>query len=146
MFSHKRYRKWFVCTIVERYSLLFRTGQPNHVGDRKTSGVMTVFFSWENFGSVAFLSAATFYQKNPDSKHKPLSSVSSEKYTLRMQLRLECCYIRTEGIHDILYYYFLKLALWVITQAHIYSEPPPLVIWVTVQTFHLHFYSAEVFL
>ena len=42
-----------------RYALssvkfIFRTGQPNHDGDRKTSKVMTVIFPLETRGSVGF--------------------------------------------------------------------------------------------
>ena len=65
--GHNRYRNGFVFMTVGRYPLssvkwIFRTGQPNHDGDRKISGVMTVIFPLETLGSVAFWSAATLYQ------------------------------------------------------------------------------------
>ena len=57
--GRNRYRNGFVFMTVGRYPLssvkwIFRTGQPNHDGDRKTSGVMTLIFPLETLGSVAF--------------------------------------------------------------------------------------------
>jgi hypothetical protein len=44
-------------------------------------------------GSVISLLVATLYQENPDWNNKLWNIVSSERYTLHMQVLLEGCYI-----------------------------------------------------
>ena len=72
---------------------IFHNGQPSHGDDRKIFEVMTSTLSKGTLGSVASLVAATLYQGNPDRNHKFWNIVSSERYTLHMQVLLECCYI-----------------------------------------------------
>ena len=71
---------------------IFYNGQPSHGDDRKISEVMTSILPKETFGSVASLLAATLYQGNPDRNDKLWNIVSSERYTLNMQVLLECYY------------------------------------------------------
>jgi hypothetical protein len=49
---------------------IFHNGQPSHGGDRKIFEVMTSTLPKGTLGSVAFLLAATFYQRNYDRNHK----------------------------------------------------------------------------
>ena len=72
---------------------IFHNGQPSHGGDRKFFEVITSTLPKRTLGSVAFLLAATLYQRNPDRNHKLWNIVSSERYIIHMQVLLECCYI-----------------------------------------------------
>jgi hypothetical protein len=71
---------------------IFHNGQPSHGDDRKISEVMTSILPKETLGSVASLLAATLYQGNPDRNDKLWNIVSAERYTLNMQVLLECYY------------------------------------------------------
>ena len=83
---------------------IFHNGQPSHGGDRKfykcLVEVMTSTLPKGTLGSVASLLAATFYQRNPDRKHKLWNIVSSERYILHMQVLLECCYTYKWKVHN----------------------------------------------
>ena len=46
----------------------------------------------EIFGWVALFKVTTLYRENPNRKHKPLSTVSTEIYKPHKQARLECCH------------------------------------------------------
>ena len=71
---------------------IFHNGQPSHGDDRKISEVMTSILPKGTLGSVASLLAATLYQGNPDRNDKLWNMVSSERYSLNIQVLLECYY------------------------------------------------------
>jgi hypothetical protein len=71
---------------------IFHNGQPSHGDDRKISEVMTSILPKGTLGSVASLLAATLYQGNPDRNDKLWNMVSSERYSLNIQVLLEYYY------------------------------------------------------
>jgi hypothetical protein len=89
------YDKWNISVVT--CDTYIHNGQPSHGGDRKIFEVMTSTLPKETLGSVVSLLAATPYQGNPDRNHKLWNIVSSERYTLHMQVLLECCYIYMES-------------------------------------------------
>ena len=103
--SHNRYRNGFVFTTVGRCPLsfvkwIFSTGQPNHDGDRKTSGVMTLIFPLAQLQHII--------NKSPDRKHRPWSSASTEKlYSVYITMKVpqfkNMVFLSVENLQDILF-------------------------------------------
>ena len=65
---------------------IFHHGQPSHCGDRNIFKVMTSTLP------KGTLVSSILYQGNADRSHTLWIIVASAKYTLHMQVLLECCY------------------------------------------------------
>ena len=85
------YDKWNISVLIsDRYSI---TVNQVMVATVKFFEVMTSTLPKGTLGSVISLLVATLYQEYPDWNNKLWNIVSSERYTLHMQVLLEGCYI-----------------------------------------------------
>lgn len=102
IFHTRKKEERIVVTTLRTYSLssvkrIYHNGKPTHDGVRKTCEGMISTSPLGTLGLITSLWAETLYQGNHDMKYKPLNIVSTERFILRMQALLECCYIKIES-------------------------------------------------